>query len=117
MRRIAALLSLLVCLTGCSQYRLASLQDVQIPNYEARIVLIPATCDTLITRAATAGMSRLTDVEGREVLFCQQQMIIRAQEEEAASKRLEAHAAAARFALQTAGFILGAAIAVLAWLF
>ena len=41
----------------------------------------------------------------------------RAQEEEAAMKRLEAHADAANFALRVATVVLGATIATLAWLF
>jgi hypothetical protein len=62
-------------------------------------------------------MARFSDAEAREVLFCQQQQIIRTQEEEAAAKRLEAHAAAARFALQTATFVITSVVAVLAWVF
>ena len=104
-------------LSGCSQYRLASLDEVEIPNYEPRPVLVPATCDALITRAANEGMSLFTETEAREALFCQQQQIIRAQEEEAAAARLEAHAAAARFALQTATFVIGGLVAILAWVF
>lgn len=117
LRITAALLMMVAALNGCSQYRLASLQDVEVPNYEPRPVLIPPSCEGLIQRAGTEGMERFTDAEAREVIFCQQQMMIRAQEEEAASKRLEAHAAAARFALQTVGFVLTGVVAILAWVF
>jgi hypothetical protein len=117
LRQTAALLLLLFALSGCNQYRMASLQDVEIPNYEPRVVLVPPQCDALIHRAATEGMSRFTEAETREVLFCQQQQIIRTQEEEAAAKRLEAHASAARFVIQTATFVLTGTFAILAWLF
>ncbi len=118
MFRVATLLLLsLFVLPGCSQYRLASLQDVEIPNYEPRPVTIPPTCAPLIERAASEGMTRFSEAEAREVLFCQQQQIIRTQEEEAAAKRLEAHAAAARFALQTATFLVTGLVATLAWIF
>ena len=113
---VVALLAMLA-LAGCSQYRIASLQDVEIPNYEPRVVVVPATCEPLIRRAAAEGMSRFSESEAREVLFCQQQQIIRTQEEEAAAKRLEAHASAARFALQTATFLITSTIAILAWVF
>lgn len=118
MYRISTLLVLsLFVLPACSQYRLASLQDVEIPNYEPRPVAVPQTCAPLIERAAAEGMSRFSDAEANEVLFCQQQQIIRAQEEEAAAKRLEAHAQAARFALQTATLVVTGLIATLAWIF
>jgi hypothetical protein len=117
LRPIQLLVLLLLALPACSQYRLASLQDVEVPNYEPRPVLVPPSCDSLIARAATVGMDLFTDTEASEALFCQQQQIIRAQEEEAASKRLEAHAAAARFALQTATVVITGVVAVLAWIF
>ncbi|MEX2571533.1 MAG: hypothetical protein WD737_09500 [Gemmatimonadota bacterium] len=117
MPRLISLLLILAFLPACSQYRLASLHDVEIPNYEPREVVVPATCEGLIDRAATRGMEGFTEAEAREILFCQQQQIIRTQEEEAAAKRLEAHAAAARFALQTATFVLTGLIAVAAWVF
>ncbi len=115
--RFAVLLLLTVALSACSQYRLASLQDVEIPNYEPRPVAVPATCDALIARAAAEGMSRFSEVEARETNFCQQQMMLRTQEEEAAAKRLESHAAAARFGLQAATVAITVLIAALAWLF
>ena len=117
LRFASALFLLTVILPACSQYRLASLRDVEIPNYEPRFVVVPATCEAFIQRAATEGMSRFTEAEAREVLFCQQQQIIRTQEEEAAAKRLEAHAAAARFALQTATVVITGIVAIVAWVF
>ena len=116
MRRTAVLLLLAVAFSGCAQYRLASLQDMEIPNYDPRPVVIPETCEGLIARVAAEGMSRLSDAESREALFCQGQMLIRAQEEEAASRRLEAHAEAARFGLQLVTVTVTALVAVLAWL-
>lgn len=117
LRTICVVLLLVIGISGCSQYQLASLQNVEIPNYEPREVVIPPECEPLIARAAREGMARFSDAEAREVLFCQQQQIIRTQEEEAAAKRLEAHAAAARFALQTATFVLTSVVAVIAWVF
>ncbi len=118
MLRSAAIL--LLCVTtfsSCASYRLASLDSLQIPNYEPRPVAVPATCEALIARAAAEGMSGFSEVEAWELSFCQQQQIIRAQEEEAAAKRLEAHAEAARFVLQTATIVITGLVAVLAWVF
>jgi hypothetical protein len=117
LRSIALLLLVLGFTSACTQYRLASLQDVDFPTYEPRPVVVPATCEGLIQRAVTEGMSNFSEAQAREVLFCQQQMIIRTQEEEAAAKRLEAHAAAARFGLQMATFVVTGLVAILAWVF
>jgi hypothetical protein len=117
LRRIGLVLLIAGTFSGCAQYRLASLEDVEIPNYEPRPVLIPATCEALIERAATQGMANLSETERAEALFCQQQMLIRAQEEEAASELLEAHSEAARFVLQAATVAVTALIAILAWVF
>jgi hypothetical protein len=116
-RRIGILLLALTTVGGCSQYRLASLDDVELPSYEPRPVIMPASCDSLIARVAAVGMQRVTEVESREALFCQQQQIIRAQEEEAASKRLEAHAEAARFVFTVATTVITGLIATLAFIF
>lgn len=116
-RRIPSLLLVLLTLGGCAHYRLASLDEVQIPSYEPRPVPMPASCDSLIARIVAVGMQRVNDAEAREALFCQQQMIIRAQEEEAASKKLEAHAEAARFAFQMLTFVLTGVFATLAFVF
>lgn len=117
LRPITTLLLVALPLGACSQYRLASLQDVEIPSYEPRLVVVPPACEGLIGRAVSEGMERFTDAEAREVIFCQQQQIVRAQEEEAAAKRLESHAAAARFALQTFTFVIGTTVAILAFVF
>jgi len=116
-RLVAASLTIVLAFSGCAHYRSASLQDVEIPNYEPRIVAIPPTCEGLIQRVVAEGMARMAESETREVLFCQQQQIIRAQEEEAAAKRLESHAAAARFGLQMATFVITGVVAILAWVF
>ena len=112
-----ALVALLVVLAGCGPYRLMRPDEINIPDYAPRPVLVPATCDTLITRAATVGMARFSDNEAREVDFCQQQHLMRAQEEEAASKKIEAHAEAANFALRLTVVTVGALVAILAWVF
>jgi hypothetical protein len=117
LRPVALSLLVLVSLNACTQYRLASLQDVEIPSYEPRQVVVPPACEPLIQRAIVEGMARFSEAESRQVLFCQQQQMLRTQEEEAAAKRLEAHAAAARFALQTATFVITSSIALLAWIF
>ena len=118
MLRSAAIL--LLCVTtfsSCAHYRLASLDSLEIPNYEPRPVAVPATCEPLIARAAADGMNGFSEIEAWELSFCQQQQIIRAQEEEAAAKRLEAHAEAARFVLQTATIVITGLVAVIAWIF
>jgi hypothetical protein len=117
LRTLAVLLIIAVPIGGCSQYRLASLDDVEVPNYDPRPVAIPPTCEGLIQRAAEQGMTSFSETDARELLFCQQQHIIRAQEEDAAAKRLEAHASAARFVLQMATVVVGTLVAVLAWAF
>ncbi len=115
--RTATVLLALLAVTGCSQYTLASLDQVELPSYEPRPVPLPASCDSVIARVASLGMERVTEIESREALFCQQQMILRAQEEEAASKRLEAHAEAGRFALQMVTFVITGLVATLAFIF
>lgn len=115
--RSALALGLLLPLSGCFGYRLVRPEEVQVPSYEPREVAVPAECDTLVRRAATEGMSRFTEAEARTVSFCQHQQLLRAQEEEAASRKLEAHAAAAGLALQVTTVVVGAVVAVLAWAF
>ena len=116
-RLLTGLFLILVVASACGPYRMMRPDEITIPNYEPRPVLVPATCDSLVTRAANAGMARFTDNEAREVTFCQQQHLIRAQEEEAASRKIEAHAEAANFALRLTVVTLGALIAILAWVF
>lgn len=111
------LLVLLPALGGCFGYRLVRPEEIEVPSYEPREVLIPVECDALIRRAATEGAGSLTQGEANTLDFCQHQQLIRAQEEEAASRKLEAHAAAAGFALQVTTVVIGATVAVIAWLF
>lgn len=112
-----SLVSLMLVASACGPYRLMRPDEITIPDYSPRPVLVPATCDTLITRAANVGMARFTDNEAREVDFCQQQQLIRSQEEEAASRKIEAHAEAANFALRLTVVTVGAIIGIIAWLF
>jgi hypothetical protein len=111
-------LALLMALTlhGCMGYGLVPLEDLQMPSYEPREVLIPAECQALIERAATQGLASLTETESRTVAFCQQQQIQRSLEEEAAARRLESHAAAARFALQLTTVVVGGLIVLIGWM-
>lgn len=115
--RSLLLVVLLLAQAGCFGYRLVRPEEIDLPSYEPREVPIPAECDALIRRAGTSDPGRLTEAEGRALSFCQNQQLIRAQEEEAAARRLEAHAQAANFALQVTTVVVGALIAVLAWVF
>lgn len=107
---------LLVGLPACQGYRVVRPGDIQVPSYEARAVAIPAECDALVQQAA-AGVTTLSEAQSRSVEFCQNQHLLRAQEEEAASRKLEAHAQAASFALQLTTVVVGATVAILAWVF
>jgi len=115
-RGVLALLAVAL-FSACGHYRMVRMDDIQIPDYEPRPVAVPLTCDSLITRAADLGMVGFDESEARELNFCQQQQLIRAQEEEAASRKLEAHATAAHFALQLTVVAVGALIGLLAWIF
>ncbi|HEX2187985.1 MAG TPA: hypothetical protein VHG51_03755 [Longimicrobiaceae bacterium] len=115
--RTLLVLALLVSTSGCLGYRLIRPEEVEIPSYEPREVPIPADCDALVQRAARDGVEGLSEPLARRVGFCQHQQLLRAQEEEAAARRLEAHASAAGLALQVATVAIGALVAVLAWVF
>ena len=115
--RLLCLLALLLPTGGCFGYRLIRPEEVPVPSYEPRPVAIPTECDALLQRAAREGVARLPEAEARTVSFCQGQQLIRAQEEEAASRRLEAHASAASLALNVATVVIGGLVAVLAWVF
>ncbi len=115
--RLLCLLALLLPTGGCFGYRLIRPDEVPVPSYEPRPVAMPAECDALLQRAARDGMARLSEVEARTVSFCQGQQLLRAQEEESASRKLEAHASAASLALNVTTVVLGGLIAVLAWVF
>jgi hypothetical protein len=91
-------------------------QAIQVPSYEPRAVAVPAECEALVRRAAAPGAT-ISEADDRMLSFCQHQQILRAQEEEAAARKLEAHARTAGVVLQAATFVLGATIAVLTWVF
>lgn len=114
-RQLLVLL-LLLTLQGCMGYRIVRPDEFEMPSYEPREVNIPAECEGLIERAATEGLAALTETETRTVTFCQQQQILRSLEEEAAARKLESHAAAARFALQLTTVVVGGLIVLLGWL-
>lgn len=117
LRSIAIALALSLPAGGCFGYRLIRPEEIEVPSYEPRLVQIPERCDTLITRAATTGMETMEPGEARMVGFCQTQQLVRAQEEEAVARKLEAHAETATFALRLTTVLVGATIAVLAWAF
>jgi hypothetical protein len=117
LRALSLLSSLTLLLSGCFGYRLMRPEEIPVPNYTPRPVVIPAECEGMIARVAERGMTGMSENDSRMVLFCQQQQMLRAQEEEAAEKKLEAHARAAGLALQVTTVVIGATIAVLAWLF
>jgi len=91
-------------------------EAIQVPSYEPRAVAIPAECEGLVQRAAAPGAT-ITEADSRMLSFCQHQQLIRAQEEEAAARKLDAHARTAGVVLQAATLVLGATIAVLTWVF
>ena len=110
LRRLAAsgaLLSLAAC------YRPA----VEMPSYEPRAVAVPAQCEELTKRAATAGTADISEADFRMLTFCQHQQLLRAAEEDAVARRMDAHARAAGVFLQAATIVIGATIAVLSWVF
>ena len=116
-RRFGALLLTAATLSSCTGYRLIRADEIEWPTYEPREVLVPESCDALIRRAAVEGMTRFSEAEANELTFCQQQHLIRAQEEEAVAARLEAHAEAASFGVRVATAVLGVVAVVLAWAF
>ncbi len=109
--RSLAIPAALLLLGGCYA------PSVSMPSYEPRAVAIPAECDTLAQRAAASGAAQLSEPDFRMLTFCQHQQLIRAQEEEAAARKLDAHARTAGLALQAATLVLGATIAVISWVF
>lgn len=113
----AGLLALVLTLpsAGCFGYRLMRADEIEIPSYDPREVLVPARCDSLITRAAIGGMEGMQPSETSMINFCQQQQLVRAQEEEAVARKLEAHAETASFALRLTTVVVGSIIAVVAW--
>lgn len=114
-RPAAGAMLLIVTTTGCFGYRVVRPDEIEIPSYEPREVLIPERCDVLIRRAGTAGTETMSEEQVAMVSFCQNQQLIRAQEEEAVARKLEAHAEAASFALRLTTVVVGSLIAVIAW--
>jgi hypothetical protein len=118
-RRLSIIVAVatLPLLGGCFGYRLIPPSEIAVPSYEPREVLIPAECERIVREAATRGVDQLSESEARGAGFCQMQQIRRAQEEEAAARKLESHVAAGRFLLQVTTVLIGATIAVLTWVF
>jgi hypothetical protein len=110
------ILLLLPLMSGCFGYRLMRADEIPIPSYEPREVVVPEECELLIRQAAQR-VGQLTESEARGVSFCQKQQMVRAQEEEAVARKLEAHAATGRFVLQLTTVVIGALFAFLAWVF
>lgn len=117
LRLLPLVLGLSLLASGCFGYRLMRPEEIELPTYTPRVVPIPAECEGLIVQAAERGFAGMSESNARMVLFCQQQMLLRGQEEEVAEKRIEAHARAADFALHAVTTVLTATIAVVAWLF
>jgi hypothetical protein len=113
--RMFTLLLLPLLLNGCMGYGLVRMDEMEMPSYEPRPVVVPTECTGLIERAARQGLAGMTEHESRTVAFCQQQQILRALEDEAAARRLESHAAAARFALQLTTVVIGALVVIIGW--
>ena len=109
--RVTLPFALAAALAACSG------ASISMPSYEPRAVAVPAECDALVQRAAGGGMATMTDAEARTVAFCQHQQLLRVAEEDAANRKLEAHARAASFGLQVATVVVAATVAVLAWAF
>lgn len=106
-----------VLLSGCFGYRLVRPNEVEIPSYDPRPVPVPSDCELLIQRAANGAVGTFDESQARMLGFCQNQQLIRAQEEEAAARKLEAHAEVANFALRATVVAVGAVVAVLSWAF
>lgn len=114
-RSAACALIVAVTSTGCFGYRLMRPEEIDVPSYEAREVIVPEQCDALVRRAAISGVQGMRQDEIDMIGFCQNQQILRSQEEEAVARKLEAHAEAASFALRLTTLVVGGLIAVLAW--
>ena len=115
-RALSLVLGLSLLSSGCFGYRLMRPEEIELPRYTPREVPMPAECEGMIARVAERGMAGMSENDSRMVLFCQQQMMIRAEEEELVERRIEAHARAADFALHAATVVLTATIAVVGWL-
>ena len=109
--RVTLPFALAATLAACSS------ASISMPSYEPRAVAVPPECEALVRRAADGALATMTDAEARTVAFCQHQQLLRAQEEEAASRKIEAHARVASFGLQVVTVVLAATVAALAWAF
>ena len=109
--RVTLPFALAATLAACSS------ASFTMPSYEPRAVAVPPECEALVRRAADGALATMTDAEARTVVFCQHQQLLRAQEEEAASRKIEAHARVASFGLQVVTVVLAATVAALAWAF
>jgi hypothetical protein len=109
--RVTLPFALAASLAACSS------ANVNLPSYEPRAVAVPAECEALVQRAAGGGLATMSEAEARMVAFCQHQQLLRVAEEDAASRKIEAHARVASFGLQVATVVLAATVAVLAWAF
>lgn len=115
--RSVLLLPLLLPLGGCFGYRLVHPDEIEVPSYEPREVVVPAECERLIQQAGGGEIAAISETQSRMLSFCQHQQLIRAQEEEAVAAKLEAHAETARFGLQLVSFLVAGTVAVLTWIF
>lgn len=77
-RIVASVLLLLFPLTACG------------PRYLPRHVPVPSTCEPLLEQATAEGVDSLDEAQLRQLEFCQQQQLLRAEEEQAAFARYEA---------------------------
>lgn len=71
-RSVAFVLTVLIPFSACA------------PAYQPREVLVPANCEVLARRAAEQGVNSLSEGEQQQLDFCQQQQLLRAEEEQAA---------------------------------
>lgn len=60
------------------------------PAYQPRNVPVPADCDTLFQRAAEQGTAAFSESAMRQLNYCQDQFLLRAEEEQAAYARYQA---------------------------
>jgi hypothetical protein len=116
-RSVLVLTTLATTLGGCAGYQLVRVDPDRLPSYEPRHVPIPESCELLLERAAGGAVPHFNEGEARELIYCQQQQMIRAQEEEAAARKLEAHAAAASFVLRLTVAVVSGLVALLVWVF
>ncbi len=86
-RSVALTLAALVPLSACA------------PRYQPREVLVPDTCEPLLRRVGEQGTDALDERELRHLAFCQQQRLLRAEEEQAAYVRYQVRNAQSTYVL------------------